>query len=197
MCFGAASFLHTPSPAYRNSFILPFHRLNRQSNGRFGLATIKTDLDLPFDENALALKDPDLPALNAILDELEMKSQQKKINNYYKKNQLPAQSEEISLFDMEDFVPKDEPSIAKNFKLQSLQNYPHDFHILQSPGQVESFFNKLAEQKEFCFETETSSSDVFSCDLLGIAFSWKNSEAWFLPIDSFNHDLYVEKFRSS
>lgn len=159
------------------------------------LATIKTDLDLPFDENALALKDPDLPALNAILDELEMKSQQKKINSYYKKNQLPAQSEEISLFDMEDFVPKDEPSIAKNVKLQSLQNYPHDFHILQSPGQVESFFNKLAEQKEFCFETETSSSDVFSCDLLGIAFSWKNSEAWFLPIDSFNHDLYVEKLR--
>ncbi|MEX1116922.1 MAG: DNA polymerase I, partial [Akkermansiaceae bacterium] len=39
----------------------------------------------------------------------------------------------------------------------------------------------LAQQKSFCFDIETTGLDRFEAKLLGIAFSWKAHEGWYLP----------------
>lgn len=46
------------------------------------------------------------------------------------------------------------------------------------------FLAKLKKQKAFAIDTETASLDVFSAELLGISFSWKKGEAYFLEVKS-------------
>ncbi|MFN7342736.1 MAG: DNA polymerase I, partial [bacterium] len=45
----------------------------------------------------------------------------------------------------------------------------------------DELFKQLAAQKSFCFDIETTSLDRHSAKLLGIAFSWKAHEGWYLP----------------
>ncbi|MGD7654101.1 MAG: DNA polymerase I, partial [Verrucomicrobiales bacterium] len=42
---------------------------------------------------------------------------------------------------------------------------------------------KLAKRNSFCFDIETTSLDRFGAELLGVAFSWKDHEGWYLPYD--------------
>lgn len=158
------------------------------------LATIKDDIELRFNERDLQLTTPDLPALNAILDELELKSQQKKINTFYKKANNPKSDTSISLF---DFIPKE--SNTENDDItkitHNLQDYDHVFHIISDTEYFNRFLSELSAQTEFCFKTEVSSPDVFSCELLGISFSWKEHEAWYLPLDDDNCGSHMENIR--
>lgn len=158
------------------------------------LATIKDDIDLKFDEHDLRLTTPDLPALNAILDEMELKSQQKKINAFYKKANNPKPDTSISLF---DFIPKESntENDDKTKNMHNLQDYDHVFHLISDTEDFNRFLDGISAQNEFCFEAETSSPDVFSCELLGISFSWKEHEAWYLPLDDENSGSHIEKIR--
>lgn len=60
------------------------------------------------------------------------------------------------------------------------QNGKH--YELVSPKTLNKFLNKLSKQEEFAFDTETTSLDPRDCELLGISFSWKSGEAYYLPL---------------
>lgn len=45
-----------------------------------------------------------------------------------------------------------------------------------------AFAKKLSSVSEFAFDTETTSLDIFTSRLCGISFSWKENEAYFLPL---------------
>lgn len=47
-----------------------------------------------------------------------------------------------------------------------------------------SFLKKLKKQKLFAFDTEATCLDVLEAKLIGISFSWKGGEAYFLPFYS-------------
>jgi DNA polymerase-1 len=53
---------------------------------------------------------------------------------------------------------------------------------LVTPAELDSFVEQLREQKEFAFDTETTSLDILTCKLVGLSFSWKTDEGYYLPI---------------
>ncbi|MCL4140029.1 UNVERIFIED_CONTAM: hypothetical protein GTU68_044173 [Idotea baltica] len=59
--------------------------------------------------------------------------------------------------------------VESEYSLLNKQSYP-------------AFLKELQQQKEFAFDTETSSLDVTACELLGISFSWKAGQAFYLPV---------------
>ena len=41
---------------------------------------------------------------------------------------------------------------------------------------------ELSRQPRFCIDTETTSIDPLRADLVGLSFSWKAGEAYYLPV---------------
>jgi len=54
------------------------------------------------------------------------------------------------------------------------------YYLVDQEKDFVKFFNKLKKQKEFVFDTETASFDSVTAELLGISFSWKAGEAYYI-----------------
>jgi len=74
------------------------------------------------------------------------------------------------------------PTLFDTFK--TIKDVPHAYHLANTPALQKTLFTELAAQPSFCFDIETTSLDRHSAKLLGIAFSWKAHEGWYLPIDN-------------
>ena len=72
------------------------------------------------------------------------------------------------------------PTIQETFK--RLSDVEHTYHLADTPEKQAELFKQLAAQKRFCFDIETTALDRFDARLLGVAFSWKDHEAWYLPV---------------
>ncbi len=57
-----------------------------------------------------------------------------------------------------------------------------NYRLINDDKTFESFFKKLIKQKEFTLDTETSGLDPITAELLGISFSWRRGEAYFITI---------------
>ena len=73
------------------------------------------------------------------------------------------------------------------------------------PKNVKTFSKRLAEQKSYCFDLETTGLDPRDTQIVGIAFSWKAHEGWFVhfprekpprrPLEEFRDMLTREGIR--
>jgi DNA polymerase I len=68
--------------------------------------------------------------------------------------------------------------------LKKIGDVPHTYLLLDTPEKQHAFYQELATQKTFCFDCETSSLDPITCQLLGLAFSWKKGHGFYLPFPS-------------
>ncbi|MFN4806169.1 MAG: DNA polymerase I [Akkermansiaceae bacterium] len=71
------------------------------------------------------------------------------------------------------------PTLFETFK--TIREVPHTYTLADTKTLQDELFKQLAAQKSFCFDIETTSLDRHSAKLLGIAFSWKAHEGWYLP----------------
>lgn len=56
------------------------------------------------------------------------------------------------------------------------------YHLVDTPDAFAEFLEKLKREPRFCFDTETTSIDPLRADLVGLAFSWREGEAYYLPV---------------
>ncbi len=64
------------------------------------------------------------------------------------------------------------------------------YHLISNSKDLQSFIKRLQQQAYFAFDTETTSLDALSAHLVGISFSFKNNEAYFVPT---RHDTVFVK----
>ena len=50
------------------------------------------------------------------------------------------------------------------------------------PRRFAAFLDELRRQPRFCFDTETTALDPLRADLVGLSFSWKAGQAYYLPV---------------
>jgi len=83
--------------------------------------------------------------------------------------------------------------------LKTLNDVSHKYRNIQADdaGDRAAFIAELSRQQSFCFDTETSSLDVRTTQLLGIAFSWKAHEGVYVafPVDEAAVESLLEEFR--
>ncbi len=56
------------------------------------------------------------------------------------------------------------------------------YHLVNTPERFDAFLSELRKQKRFAFDTETTSPRPRAARLVGLSFSWRESEAWYLPV---------------
>ncbi|MFA5048058.1 MAG: DNA polymerase I [Patescibacteria group bacterium] len=57
-----------------------------------------------------------------------------------------------------------------------------NYQLITNQEELKNFLATLKQQKDFCFDTETTNIDPFKAELLGISFCWQAGEAYYLPI---------------
>ncbi|MDD5218878.1 MAG: DNA polymerase, partial [Candidatus Omnitrophica bacterium] len=61
------------------------------------------------------------------------------------------------------------------------------YHLIRTDEEFKDFVLQLSKADAFSFDTETTSSDAMRAHLVGMSFSWKTLEAFYLPVRSKNH----------
>lgn len=160
------------------------------------LATIKTDTPISLNEEELVVKSPNTAELLNIFQELEFRSL---ISKYSEVTAAPAalrqsqgqkksaEPKQLSLFDLFEEVDAqaeiaDETAISDR---KSIQNTPHNYTLVDSSNFAD-FIGNLSTQNTFCFDTETTGLDVYNDTLLGLSFSWKETEGYYIPVNETN-----------
>lgn len=151
------------------------------------LATINLNVPLDFDADDLRYDGPNEEKIKILFDELEFKTLAKRIfTGLSLQNDIHNQPEEPNLFTQTSLFEQDE----SDFK--SLSNSKHNYILIETGEEVESLAKTLSELSAFCFDTETTAIDAHQAELVGIAFSWKKSEAFFLYIpDNYNDAIEI------
>jgi len=74
----------------------------------------------------------------------------------------------------------------------------HDYHLIDTPFLRAKLIEHLSKQKEFCFDTETTSLDASDAELVGISFSYYKNEAYYVPIpeDKKTAQELINEFKS-
>jgi len=149
------------------------------------LATIILDVPIQLDEDQLTRKEPDKILLNELFTELEFRTLAKRVFTELSLQQKPlVQESKTTQADLFSDLPDDLP---ENDGLSNIGNTNHNYHLVNTKEKREKLIDNLKKQKIFCFDTETSSLDANNTDLVGISFSYKPSEAFYVDLPDNYH----------
>jgi DNA polymerase-1 len=130
------------------------------------LATIMLDVPVEVSWEDLVLSPRDDEALKSLFNEFEFRTLSKRLFTTGSEENIPP--EETAT-----------PTIFETFK--TIREVEHVYHLADTPELQQKLFAELAQQSSFCLDIETTGLDRFTSRLLGIAFSWKAHEGWYLP----------------
>ena len=150
------------------------------------LATIILDAPVPFDEEQLRLKDWDKEKLKDLLEELEFRTLSKRILG-----EEPSEPVQGELFAVESHdAPA--PSMCK-----TILDVEHEYQLIQTKEECLGLIEQLQSEKQFCFDTETSDLNTFTCRLVGLSFSFKKGTGYYvhLPEDRVHAQEWLQLFQ--
>lgn len=147
------------------------------------LATIRTDVPVALDMEALSVKDPDEKKLREIFDELEFKNLADRILG--KSERRPVQPiVQLSLFDENPAVDE---GTASRLNLDSIKTTPHNYQLVDSEADMTRLCEQIITKDFLSLDTETTSVNAIDAELVGLSFSVKEGEAYYVPVPS-GHD---------
>ena len=143
------------------------------------LATIKTDVpmgDLTLDQ--LKVEDPDTEKLDKIFTELEFKTLKDKfLNKPTEKKKVVNQ--QLDLFAENPTKGSEEPKIEK---FESLKTIKHDYKLIETEEDAAKLCDYLLTNEIVSLDTETTSTHPIDAELVGLSFSVKENEAFYVAI---------------
>jgi len=74
-----------------------------------------------------------------------------------------------------------ESTIKELSNTSEVNKFNPNYHLIQNIKELEDLAENLLKQKEFAFDTETTGLGAIEFDLVGISFSWKDGEAYYVP----------------
>ena len=137
------------------------------------LATIIRDVPIQATWDDLILSDRNEEELKALFNEFEFRTFTKRLFGESAAAPLPVPQGDL-------FATPVQPTLFETFK--TIADVPHTYHLADNQDLQDQLFTELAAQKSFCFDIETTGLNRFTSKLLGIAFSWKKHEGWYLPL---------------
>ncbi len=64
---------------------------------------------------------------------------------------------------------------------KNITNTPHNYLLVETDAQISALVKELLLQKEICFDTETTGTDANNVELVGMSFSYKPTEGYYIP----------------
>lgn len=142
------------------------------------LATIKTDVPVQLDMDALKKEEPDEEELRRLFEMLEFRTLIDRVIKTEKKapSSPTAQPDLFGLFAQED------TGDAKNSNLTRLESLPYDYQLIDNQEKMEELAQNLTNQIFFSLDTETTGTDPITAELVGMSFSIHENQAFYVPV---------------
>ncbi|MDO4933512.1 MAG: DNA polymerase I [Prevotella sp.] len=142
------------------------------------LATIKTDVPISLDLDALRIAEPDEARLTQIFDELEFKSLANKVLKKPENKSKPVNGQ-LDFF--EEFTP-DGAGDAEFSSFEALSTTPHDYQLIDNEAEMLKICDYFMTNEILSLDTETTSTDAIEAELVGLSFAVKEKEAFYVPV---------------
>jgi len=142
------------------------------------LATIKTDVPIELKLDELKVSEPNEAELSKLLDELEFKTLASKILKKTEKVSKPVNGQ-LDLF--AEFTNED-PSEPKFSKFETLKTTTHNYQLVENEDDLLKLRDFFLTNKILSLDTETTSTNSMDAELVGLSFSVKEHEAFYVPI---------------
>lgn len=161
------------------------------------LATIITTVPIEFHEEDFRLKEWNKELLKEVFTELEFKTVAKRVlgeeisivpgalpqgvqtdlfgNAVEQKSEVRSKKSEATV----DIERSESDEAIKAGK--DITNTPHQYRAITEEAAIKNLVKELLEEKEICFDTETTGMDANDVELVGMSFSFKPGEAYYVP----------------
>lgn len=156
------------------------------------LATIITNVPVAFHEEDFKVKEVNKEALRDVFAELEFRTLAQRILG----EALPIAARKTNL-DKEipqgvqtdlfgNIIESPAPATAEALAAdpvagKNIHNTPHLYSAVTDSAGRKKLITALSAENEICFDTETTGLDANNAELVGMSFSWKAGEAWYVP----------------
>jgi DNA polymerase-1 len=159
------------------------------------LATIVTNVPVQFHEENFGLKEWNKPILIEVFSELEFKSLGKRVlGDEFNVFQTAPVGVQTDLFgnSVQNGKPKtsalaEEEAEIEAFGLaapKNINNTAHKYVLVDTHDKIRELVNVLMQQTEVCFDTQTTGTETNDAELVGLSFSFKTGEAYFVTCTS-------------
>lgn len=142
------------------------------------LATIRTDVPVELNLDALKLKEPDMKRLTEIFTELEFKSL---LDKFVKKPQQPQKTVNAQL-DLFAENPTNHSVDADFSKYESLKTTPHEYQLIETEEDARKLFDLFVTKQILSLDTETTSVNPIDAELVGLSFAAEEGKAFYVAI---------------
>ncbi|MGN6492701.1 MAG: DNA polymerase I [Agriterribacter sp.] len=168
------------------------------------LATIITNVPVEFHEEDFKLKEWNKDILKEVFTELEFKSIAQRLlgetisvaaRTATEKNTSVAVQTDLFGNTVQETPKKQAKSVAPApgeateqpetpvviSAAKNIHNTPHTYTAVTEEKDLITLAEQLLQQKEICFDTETTGLDANDTELVGMSFSWIPGEAYYIP----------------
>lgn len=172
------------------------------------LATIITNVPVEFHEEDYRLKEWNKEDLTEVFTELEFKTLGKRIlgdafNAFHsatpvtqqdlfgnlvpaKKQQTKSTKKDTAYVPVPDWASaavqeKEEEPAAGLIAQKNITNTDHHYILVDTADSIAALVATLLQQKEICFDTETTGTDANNVELVGMSFAYRAGEAYYIP----------------
>ena len=158
------------------------------------LATIKTDVPLPLDMDALKRESPDEEELRKIFQELEFRTLLERIFKEKPKETPAATPGQGDLF---GFFTPETTSEPEKTNLATLHTLNYNYQLVDNEEKLSQLLQNIVTQSVLSLDTETTSTDPIRAELVGMSFSYAENQAFYVPVpaDRSEAQKIVDRFR--
>lgn len=165
------------------------------------LATIELNVPIDINFNNLKITEYNTKKIKEIFTDLEFLALINRVLNNNKSQFQASNSNPLqgNLFSPQSQTPNlfSQDSIAEETNKKKLNDIEHNYILVDNLDKRKELINKLNNSSEICFDTETTDLNTINAKIVGLSFSIKEGEAFYIPFenDFDNQKKVLEEFK--
>jgi DNA polymerase-1 len=137
------------------------------------LVTLATDVEIEYDWEGWKNRQPDVPRLLKLFQQWGFHRFAEQVRTF--EQPKPARQRELFAAPPAEAAPNLPAPPSKN-------GWKGVYQLVNTPAAFANFLEQLRKQKRFAFDLETTSLEPRRAEIVGLAFSWKPGEAWYVAV---------------
>lgn len=168
------------------------------------LATIMLDVPVELDEASLELCDPSRDLLEPLFTELEFRTLGRRVfgDEFSVTTARFQEGTQTDLFGNQSgetiqYTNTLEEEPAEKLPAKTIENTEHNYQLIDTVEKRAELIKLLLAEPRISFDTETTGTDANVADLVGLSFSIKPGEGYYIPVseDRSEAQAVVDEFR--
>jgi DNA polymerase-1 len=145
------------------------------------LVRLETEVPLELDWEGWRVKQPDVNRLVGLFREWGFHRFQTVVQTDFKEqaNSTAEKAAPVRQGDLFAELPDGEAGAAKT---ENAKFPDHQYHLVDSPELFQKFLQEIKKQKRIAIDLETTGLEPRRAEIVGLAFAWKEGEAWYLAV---------------